>query len=345
MSAMRPKASPLAIWAGLILLYVVWGSTYLGMKLAIETMPPFVMGVFRFIPAGLLLSGFVIARDRGRIRRPKAREVIDAAIVGIVLLAGATMLVGWAEQTIPIGVAAVIIALVPMWLAILDRVFFRQPIGRLVGVGIVIGLAGVAILAWPVGAAGDLDPAGLAAVLVSPVLWAAGTLYAARRAVLPGPALLASGIEMTAAGVALVAIAALTGEWATFDLAAVSTTSWAGIGYLIVMGSIVGYSTFAWLITVAPMSRVSTYAYVNPVVAVLLGWLVLGEPLTMRTIVASAVIVVAVAIIVSARSRPTKAAIREAPGTTPNASPAVRSGAPEAPRALAAADEAREPAA
>ena len=203
----------------------------------------------------------------------------------------------------------------------------------------------MAILAWPVGGAGDLDPAGLAAVLVSPVLWAVGTLYAARRAVLPGPALLASGIEMTAAGVALIAIAALTGEWAAFDLAAVSTTSWAGIGYLIVMGSIVGYSTFAWLITVAPMSRVSTYAYVNPVVAVLLGWLVLGEPLTMRTIVASAVIVVAVAIIVSARSRPTKVAVRAAPGTTPSASPAGRSGAPDAPRALASAEEAREPAA
>jgi drug/metabolite transporter (DMT)-like permease len=234
---------------------------------------------------------------------------------------------------------------VPMWLAILDRVFFRQPIGRVVGLCIVIGLAGVAILAWPVGAAGDLDPAGLAAVLVSPVLWAVGTLYAARRAVLPGPALLASGIEMTAAGVALVAIAAVTGEWGAFDVAAVSATSWAGIGYLIVMGSIVGYSTFAWLITVAPMSRVSTYAYVNPVVAVLLGWLVLGEPLTMRTVVASAVILVAVAIIVSARSRPAKVAARAGPVTGTNVSPAGRSGASDPPRALTPAGEARDPAA
>jgi drug/metabolite transporter (DMT)-like permease len=306
---MRAKASPVAIWAGLLMLYVVWGSTYLGMKLAIETMPPFVMGVFRFIPAGVILLAIVLVRDRGRLRRPTPRQVVDAAIVGTTLLAGATALVAWSEQTIPIGVAAVIVALVPMWLAIFDRLFFRQPIGPLLGLGIGIGLAGVAFLAWPVGGAGDLDPAGLTAILASPILWSLGTLYAARRAVLPGPALFASGIEMTAAGLALIVIAAVTGEWPTFDIAAVSATSWGGVAYLIVMGSIVGYSTFAWLIRVAPMSRVSTYAYVNPVVAVLLGAVVLGEPLTIRTIVASAVIVVAVAIIVTARTRTTPATV------------------------------------
>jgi len=304
---MRPKASPLAIWVALGFLYVVWGSTYLAMKLAIESTPPFVMGVFRFIPAGVLLTAFVVARHRGRIRRPSLRETRDAAIVGTLLLGGATALVGWSEQTIPIGVAAVIVALVPMWLAIFDRVFFHQPIRPLLAAGIVIGLAGVAILTWPLGGASDLDPAGLAAILASPILWSIGTLYAARKAVLPAPALLASGIEMTAAGLALILIAGVTGEWASFDIATVTTTSWAGMAYLIVMGSVLGYSTFAWLITVAPLSRVSTYAYVNPVVAVLLGWLVLNEPLTLRTIVASAVIVVAVAIIVTTRTRPTPA--------------------------------------
>ena len=309
---MRPKASPLAIWAALGFLYVVWGSTYLGMKLAIESMLPFVMGVFRFIPAGVLLIAFVLIRHRGQLRRPSLREVRDAAIVGTLLLGGATALVGFAEQTIPIGVAAVIVALVPMWLAILDRVFFHQPIRPLLAAGIAIGLAGVAILTWPLGGAGDLDPVGLAAILVSPILWSIGTIYAARKAVLPAPALLASGIEMTAAGLALVLIAAVTGEWATFDIAAVTLTSWVGIGYLIVMGSVLGYSTFAWLITVAPLSRVSTYAYVNPIVAVILGWIVLNEPLTPRTIVASAVIVIAVAIIVTTRTRPM-------PATAPSA--------------------------
>jgi len=314
---MRPKASPLAIWGALIVLYLVWGSTYLGMKVAIETMPPLVMGAFRFIPAGVLLVLFVVIRERGRIRRPSLRETRDAAIVGGLLLVGGTGLVAWAEQTIPTGVAAVVIALVPMWLAVLGFVFYREPVRPLLAVGIAVGLVGVAILAWPAGGPGSLEPTGLAAILVAPICWALGTLYAARRAVLPGPALLASGIEMAAAGLVFIVVAGLSGEWATFDPGAVSATSWAGIVYLIVLGSLVGYTTFAWLITVAPLSRVSTYAYVNPVVAVFLGWLVLAEPLTPRTIVASVVIIAAVALIVTARTRPTVA-------TTPQpAKPAV----------------------
>ena len=314
---MRPKASPLAMWGALIVLYLVWGSTYLGMKVAIETMPPLVMGAFRFIPAGVLLVLFVVIRERGRIRRPSLRETRDAAIVGGLLLVGGTGLVAWAEQTIPTGVAAVVIALVPMWLAVLGFVFYREPVRRLLAVGIAVGLVGVAILAWPAGGPGSLEPTGLAAILVAPICWALGTLYAARRAVLPGPALLASGIEMAAAGLVFIVVAGLSGEWATFDPGAVSATSWAGIVYLIVLGSLVGYTTFAWLITVAPLSRVSTYAYVNPVVAVFLGWLVLAEPLTPRTIVASVVIIAAVALIVTARTRPTVA-------TTPQpAKPAV----------------------
>ena len=162
----------------------------------------------------------------------------------------------------------------------------------------------MAILAWPAGGAGGLDPAGLAALLVSPDRVGAG--HAVRRPArgAAGPALLASGIEMTAAGSRCSSLAALTGEWATFDLSAPSPRpAGSGIAYLIVMGSLVGYTTFAWLITVAPLSRVSTYAYVNPVVAVLLGWLVLAEPLTTRTIVASVVIVAAVALIVTGRGR------------------------------------------
>ena len=316
---MRPKANPLAVWAGLLVLYVVWGSTYLGMKVAIESIPPFVMGALRFIPAGVILTLLVVVRYRRAIRRPSPRQVADAAIVGGLLLVGGTGLVAWAEQTIPTGIAAVIIALVPMWLAVLGFVFYRDPVRPLLALGIGIGIAGVAILAWPVGGAGDLDPLGLAVILVAPVSWALGTLYAAKRAVLPGPALLASGIEMIAAGLAFIAVAALTGDWARFDIAAVTPASWAGIAYLVVIGSLVGYTTFAWLITVAPLSRVSTYAYVNPVVAVILGFLILGEPLTLRTLVASVVIVAAVALIVTARTRPTRASSSTASVTAPGA--------------------------
>ena len=188
---------------------------------------------------------------------------------------------------------------------------YRESVPPLVGAGIVVGLIGVAILAWPAGDVGSLDPAGLLALMVSPVFWTLGTLYATRRAVQPAPALLASGVQMLAAGLAFALIAALTGEWATFDVGAVSTVSWASIAYLVVAGSLIGYSTYAWLIGVAPLQRVATYAYVNPVVAVILGWLVLSEPLTPRTIAAGVVIVAAVA--------PPAGAASRAPGRLPNA--------------------------
>jgi drug/metabolite transporter (DMT)-like permease len=299
----RQHASPLAVWIGILVLYVVWGSTYLGMKLAIDTMPPFVMAFFRFVPAGVLLIGLVIARHRGRVRRPSVIEIRDATIVGMLLLFGGTGLVAWAQQTIPTGIAALLIALIPMWLAIFGRVLFREPVAPLVAAGIAVGLLGVAILAWPAGGVNDLDPAGLVALVIAPMLWSIGTLYATKRAVQPAPALLASGIQMTAAGLAFAILAALTGEWSGFDIAAVSATSWEGIIYLVVVGSLIGYTTYAWLIAVAPLPKVATYAYVNPVVAVILGAIVLSEPLTPRTIVAAVVIVAAVILIVTARSR------------------------------------------
>jgi drug/metabolite transporter (DMT)-like permease len=299
----RPAANPIAVWIGILVLYVVWGSTYLGMKVAMDTLPVFVMGAFRFVPAGVILVLAVVAWNRGRIARPSVGQVRDASIVGVTLLVGGTGLVAWGEQTIPTGIAALLIALVPMWLAIFGFVLFRESVPPLVAGGIVVGLIGVGILAWPAGDVGSLDPAGLAALILSPVFWSLGTLYAMKRAVQPAPALLASGVHMLAAGLAFVAIAALTGEWASFDVAAVSPVSWASIGYLIVAGSLIGYTTYAWLIGVAPIQRVATYAYVNPVVAVILGWLVLSEPLTPRTVLAGIVIVAAVALIVTGRGR------------------------------------------
>src|SRR5689334_9278294 len=309
----RPAANPIAVWIGILVLYVVWGSTYLGMKVAMDTLPVFVMGAFRFVPAGVILVLAVIAWNRGRIARPTLGQVRDASIVGITLLVGGTGLVAWGEQTIPTGIAALLIALVPMWLAIFGFVLFRESVPALVAAGIVVGLIGVAILAWPTGDVGSLDPAGLVALILSPIFWSLGTVYAMKRAVQPAPALLASGVQMLAAGLAFVVIAAVTGEWATFDVTSVSPISWASIGYLIVAGSLVGYTTYAWLIGVAPIQRVATYAYVNPVVAVILGWLVLSEPLTPRTILAGVVIVAAVVLIVTGRGRTSRAAAEPEP--------------------------------
>jgi drug/metabolite transporter (DMT)-like permease len=300
---MRPSASPIAIWTGLIVLYLVWGSTYLGIKVAIDTVPPFVMGFLRFVPAGILLAGAVALRHRRTVRRPTRREVIDTSIVGGFLLLGGMGLVAWAEQTIPTGIAALLIALMPMWLAIFGRVLLGERLPRAGVLGIAIGVVGVAILAWPTSSVDDLDPAGLVALLASPVFWALGSIYAARRAVLPTPALFASGLQMVAGGLILLAASVVTGELPTFDVAAVSRESWLGLLYLLVVGSLVGYTTFAWLLSVAPLPRVATYAYVNPVVAVFLGALLLNEPITPRTIVATIVIVAAVVLIVTARGR------------------------------------------
>ena len=308
---MRQPASPLAIWVGLVVLYVVWGSTYLGMKLAIDTVPPFVMGFLRFVPAGLLLAAGVALRDRRSIRRPSAVQVRDASIVGAMLLLGGAGLVAWGQQTIATGIAALLIGLVPMWLALFGRILFGERIPMLAAVGIAVGLVGVAILAWPAGDVGSLDPAGLAALIVSPMLWSLGTLYATKRAVLPRPALFSTSIQMIAGGLAFLVAAVLTGQLIGFDLGAVSATSWLGIGYLVVVGSLVGFTTYAWLLTVAPLGRIATYAYVNPVVAVVLGSIVLGEPLSIRTVVAAAVIVLAVALIVTARGRSARMAQRE----------------------------------
>jgi drug/metabolite transporter (DMT)-like permease len=305
---MRPAANPIAVWTGLIVLYIVWGSTYLGMKLATETMSPVMMGFLRFLPAGVLLVGLIALRERRNLRRPRARSVVDTAIVGVLLLMGGTGLVAWGQQTVPTGIAALMIGLVPMWIAVFGRVLLGDRIPRMAAVGIAVGIAGIGVLAWPANGVGQLDPAGFTALLIAPVCWSLGTLYAARRAVLPRPALFATGLQMIAGGIAFLVLAILAGDLAAFDASAVSATSWLGIGYLIGVGSLVGYTTFAWLLTVAPLSRVATYAYVNPVVAVILGSVVLGEPLTPRTVVAGTIIILAVVLIVTARARTTRTA-------------------------------------
>ncbi|MEI7744353.1 MAG: EamA family transporter [Chloroflexota bacterium] len=301
---MRPTASPLAVWAGLVVLYLVWGSTYLGIRIAVETIPPFTMGGFRFFVAGVILATAVGWRSRRTLVRPSLRQLRDTTIVASCLMGGGMGLVAWGEgHSVPSGVAALLIGLMPMWLAILSRIVLGERLAPLTAVGIGIGIIGVAILAWPTGEVGGMRPEGLAALIVSPMLWSAGTIYAARKADLPRPALFSTGVQMMIGGLVLFALGALTGELATFDLAAVSTRSTVGLLYLTVIGSLVGYTTYAWLLTVALLPRIATYAYVNPVVAVVLGALIASEPFGLREVVASVVIVAAVVLIVTARSR------------------------------------------
>jgi drug/metabolite transporter (DMT)-like permease len=305
-----PKHPParVLIYLGLLVLYLVWGSTYLGIAVAIETIPPFTMAAARFLLAGLVLVAIVVLRRPADLRRPTLAEIRDSVIVGILLAAVGNGFVTLGEQTLPSGIAALLIALVPVWLAILGRLVLGDRLPRLVVAGIVIGFGGVAILAWPAaGSSASLEPVGLLLVLLAPIGWSSGSLFAARRARQPQPALLATGIQMIGGGVVLALMGVVTGEAGRVDVAAVSTESFVAFVYLTLIGSLVGYSTYAWLLSVAPVSLIATYAYVNPVVAVILGALVLQEPISAQTLVAGAIIVLAVALIITARGRLTRA--------------------------------------
>lgn len=313
----RGSAGSTAIWAGMIVLYFVWGSTYIGIRFADESIPPFLMAGVRFLVAGgLLLAWEWVSIGRLRRRtglpadqrpaRPSLREWRDSAIVGGALLGGGMGFVAVGEQTVPAGIAAFLVALLPVWVAVLGWLFFHERLPRMVVVGVIVGLAGVAILVGPAGSPGGglaFDPRGLAALFLSPISWGAGSLYSSHRAILPRRPLTATGLQMVCGGAILLVAAALTGELAGFDLAAVSARSGLGLAYLVLVGSLVGYTTYVWLLRVAPLPKVATYAYINPIVAAILAGLLLGEAIEPRTALAGAVIVLGVALIVTARSR------------------------------------------
>jgi drug/metabolite transporter (DMT)-like permease len=294
-SKARPalKGGHSTVWLALATVYVVWGSTYLGIDLAIRTIPPFLMAGVRFLIAGGLLYMWAIRRG-DRSDRPTARHWLAAFLTGIPMLAVGNAAVGWAEETVDTGTASLIIASVPLWLALLDRVGYGQRIARSTVVGLVVGFAAVGFLAGPGGFGGR------AFVLVfTSLAWSLGSLYA-RQAPLPNRPSVAVGMQMLAAGLVLTVFAAAKGEAGQVDVGAISLESWLGLAYLVVAGSLVAFSAYMWLLRNSPTSLVGTYAYVNPVVAVLLGTVFLGEPLGWRTVIGGTVIVASVALIVRA---------------------------------------------
>ncbi len=302
------------IWVAIAILYVVWGSTYLGIRIAVETIPPFLLAGARFGLAGLVIIVVALIRRRGRIPFPTRREWRDMTIVGAALMVGGMGLVALGEQTVPSGIAALLIAMMPLWVAVFGRVLFGERLPRVAIAGVAIGLVGVGILVGPsTSAAESFDPGGVAALLLSPISWACGSLYSTHRARLPKDPLVATGGQMLAGAAILVVVAAVKGEYAGFRLDAVSQESLAAFVYLTFIGSLIAFTTYVWLLKVAPLPLIATYAYVNPIVAVVLGAIVLQEPITPRTIVAGAVIVFAVALIITARGRLMSAARRAAP--------------------------------
>ena len=291
-----------AVWAALLAVYLIWGSTYLGIELAMRTMPSLLMLSLRFVVAGSLLWLLV-----GRGLRPSRRQWASATVIGGALLLFGNGGVAIAQESIDTGTVALIVGSVPLWLALLDRVVLGQRLARPAVAGLVLGFGGVALLA---GAAGG-SAAGVAVVLVGSLAWAAGSLYA-RRAALPSRPLAGAALQMLCGGVLLGLAGLARGEADDVDLAAVSGESLVALVYLVLVGSLVGFSAYVWLLRNAPTSLVGTYAYVNPVVAVALGTVVLGEPLGARVLAGGGAILAAVVLIVSAR--PVAAQVARSPG-------------------------------
>jgi drug/metabolite transporter (DMT)-like permease len=303
------------IWAAMLAVYIVWGSTYLAIRFAVENMPPLLMAATRFLVAGAILYAWM--RLRGA-PAPQARHWRPTGIVGLFLLLGGNGLVVTAELRVPSGIAALMIGATPLWLVLVDalRPNGVRPTWRTLA-GVLIGLAGITLLINPASLGGlgeGVDPLGAGMLLMAALFWAMGSIYSREhKEQLPQPALLATGMEMLVGGAALLLLGLLTGEAAQLDLAAISTRSLLGLGYLIFFGSLVGFASYTWLLGVAPTPLVSTYAYVNPLVAVLLGSLLAAEPLTPRILVAAGIIISSVVLINTAQFSARPAAPKNSP--------------------------------
>jgi drug/metabolite transporter (DMT)-like permease len=291
------------IWIALLAVYVVWGSTYLAIRFAVESIPPFLMVATRFLVAGSILYAW---RRRRGDPPPTRKQWLAAAVVGILLLVAGNGSVVWAEQWVPSGITALIVGTAPLFMVLIDalRPGGQTPDWRTVA-GVLIGFGGIVILIDPASLAGNSDRSfiiGLAILFLATFFWALGSLYS-RKAKLPGSALLGTGMEMLVGGVVLLGIASLSGEWGRLDLAAVTARSWLGLAYLIVFGALIGFVAYTWLLRSAPTPLVSTYAYINPLIAIFLGAWLGQESLTPRILLAAMVIVGAVFIINSSRTR------------------------------------------
>jgi len=288
--------------AAFIAIYLIWGSTYLGIRFAIETIPPFLLSAARFSLAGAIMLVAAAVRREPGVTWPQFRT---AAIVGSLLML-ANSLVGVAEERIPSGIAALLIAMTPLFMVLLEWV---RPGGRrptiLVGVGLLIGLAGVATLVGPAsfGGGARVDAIGAATVILGSFAWSLGSIYS-RHAPRPQSAVMMTAIQMLVGGAFVGFVGVIRGELATFEVAAVSTRSFVAWVYLLIFGSLIGFTAFVYLLRVSTPARVATYAYVNPVVAVILGWLLAGEAISGRMVAAAVIIVAGVALITAAEGRP-----------------------------------------
>ena len=300
----RTHATRAQVIAAFASIYLVWGSTYLAIRYAIETIPPFIMGGIRFLVSGAMLYAW--ARYRGA-PKPTRLHWRNAVIAGGFLLLGGNGAVVWAEQFVPSGLTALLVSILPFWLVIIEwaRPPRRRP-SSVILAGLVLGFIGIIVLVGPgnVGGHGDIRPLGALVLILGSLSWAIGSFWS-RDANLPESGLLTTGMEMLSGGALLLIVGALSGEPSRFDIHQVSKVSTIGLLYLITFGSLIGFTSYIWLLDKVSPARLGTYAYVNPVVAVLLGWAIAGEALSIRTAVAAAIVICAVALITTARSATT----------------------------------------
>ncbi|MBC5823247.1 MAG: EamA family transporter [Candidatus Eremiobacteraeota bacterium] len=307
---MTRKPTQARIWAALVTVYVLWGSTYLGIRWAEATIPPLLMSGVRFLIAGAILFLWRLPSARRNGETPSRGHWMAAFLVGVPLILGGNGGVALAERTVPSGVTAVMVALTPLWMALIDRFVFHRRLNPWTWTGIVVGFGGVAFLIGLPGS-GRIDIVGASIVVVASLSWAAGSIYS-REAKLPKDSSLGIGMEMLAGGACLCIASAIFGDAGRLHVARISPLSYWSFAYLVVFGAIVGFSAYLWLLRVTETSRVATYAYVNPVVAVALGAALGHEPISARTVAAGAVILTGVALIV-ANSKPPEGAAEAGP--------------------------------
>jgi drug/metabolite transporter (DMT)-like permease len=284
----------------LAIVYVVWGSTYLAIRYAIEGFPPLLSGALRFVVAALLLLTYLVLRRGRSALRASRTQLVTAAASGVLLLAGGNGLVTIAEQRVSSGLVALLIACTPLWIVVL-RALLRDRPRPATALGVLVGLGGVALIFLP-GGSGETDLAYAALCVLAALCWSAGSLLVTLRPVPPDPLMLTT-VEMFAGGLVLVVASLGRGELAGFSVGAVPGKSWVALAYLVVFGSLVAFTAYVWLLGNAPVSIVATYAYVNPAVAVLLGALVAGERLTGSALAGGLVVLAAVVLVVTAESR------------------------------------------
>ena len=308
------------VWAALLIVYIVWGSTYLAIRVVVETMPPFLAAGMRFVVAGVVMMLILAIRNGPRSLRVTRAELASTALIGLLLLCIGNGGVSVGEQSVPSGLAALVVGVIPLMVLLIRR-FTGERVPGSALIGVMVGFVGLGVLVVPGGLDGSVNAFGMLALLVSALAWSIGS-FMSRRISLPRNPLVSTAYQLLTGGLFLLLVAAPTGEW-RFDATKFSAASLASLAYLVVAGSLIAYTAYTWLLQHAPISRVATYAYVNPVVAVALGFFILNEPVTLAAGIGAVLIVASVAFAIWAESRVGDAGTHE-----PAAEPAAEAVSP-----------------